>query len=82
MIERIFRVNKKRLPFLKITIEFSKKTQINIVYTVTALHNFIIYYYSNNEEDIYNENDSNNEWLENMNENKDKNNQTLSSDIV
>ena len=41
VIERIFGVAKKRFPYLKTTPEFSKQIQTEIVYAVTAFHNFI-----------------------------------------
>ena len=82
MIERIFGVNKKRFPCLKIAMEFSKETQVDIVYAVTALHNFIIDHHSDDEEDIYNEEDLNHEGSEDVNRNKDEDNQTLPSNTV
>ena len=82
VIEHIFGINKKRFPFLKIAMEFSKETQVDIVYAIIALYNFIIYHQSNDEKDIYNEDDSNDERSEDVNGNEDENNQTLPSDTV
>ena len=47
-----FEFNKKRFLGLKIAIEFSKKTQIDVIYIITRLHNFIIYYLSDDKKDI------------------------------
>lgn len=69
VIEYIFKINKKQFFYLKIAIEFSKETQINIIYTVIILHNFICCYYFNNKKIIYNKNDLNNKKLKDVNEN-------------
>lgn len=82
MIKYIFRVNKKQFLYLKIVIEYSKKSQIDIIYTVTILYNFIIYYYFDNKKDIYNKKNSNNEKSEILNRNKYKNNQTVFLDAI
>lgn len=82
MIKCIFRVNKKQFLYLKIVIEYSKKSQIDIIYTVTILYNFIIYYYFDNKKDFYNKKSSNNEKSEIVNRNKYKNNQTVFLDAI
>lgn len=51
-IERIFGVAKKYFPCLKVAPEFSKQTQIKIVYIVTVLYNFIQKYHLE-EKDIF-----------------------------
>ena len=56
VIERIFGVAKKPFPCLKVAPEFSKQTQIEIVYAITALHNFIRKNHPE-EEDIFAEPD-------------------------
>ena len=43
---------KKQFPCLKIASKFSKQTQIEIVYAITALHNFIQKNHPN-KEDIF-----------------------------
>jgi hypothetical protein len=40
-VERIFGVNKMRFKILKDPIGFGMKTQIEIIYALAALHNFI-----------------------------------------
>ena len=82
MIKHIFGVNKKQFPYLKIAMEFSKETKVDIMYTVTTLYNFIIYHYFDNEKDIYNKDDSNNKRSKDVNRNENKDNQTLPSDTV
>lgn len=70
----MFGICKKRFPYLKIIIEFSKKTQIDNVYLVTIFHNFIIIYLSQNEKNSYNRKKLKDEELKdiNGNQNKDK----------
>lgn len=50
VIEHIFGVSKKRFPCLKTAMEFSKETKVDIVYAVTALHNFIVMHPPQDEE--------------------------------
>lgn len=41
VIKRIFKLIKKWFSYLKSALEFSKQIQLEIIYAVTALHNFI-----------------------------------------
>lgn len=53
-IERIFGVCKRRFQILKSAAEYDNQTQIDIVFAVTALHNFIMEHrQSHNEVDMY-----------------------------
>ena len=52
VIEQIFGVLKKRFPILKVAAEFPLQCQIEMVYALTALHNFICVH-SSEEEDIF-----------------------------
>ena len=83
MIEHIFGVSKKRFPCLKTTIEFSKETQVDVVYAVIVLYNFIVMHPSQDEENIYDGENSEDEESEgvNGNQNKDKTS-TLPSDAL
>ena len=44
VIEYIFEVSKKRFPCLKTIMKFLKETQVDVVYTVAILYNFIVMY--------------------------------------
>ena len=83
VIENIFGVSKKRFPCLKTAMEFSKETQVDIVYAVTALHNFIVMHPSQDEEDIYDGEDSEDEESEDVNGNQNEDEtSTLLSDAL
>lgn len=53
-------------------MEFPKETQVDIVYAVTALHNFIVMHPSQDEEDIYDGKVSEDEESEDVNGNQNE----------
>lgn len=57
VIEQVFGVLKKRFPILKVAAEFFLLNQVEIVYALTALHNFICVY-SGKEKNIFEQVDS------------------------
>ena len=53
-------------------MEFLKETIVDIVYAVTAFHNFIIMHPSQDEKNIYDEENSENKKSKNVNGNQDE----------
>lgn len=83
IIKHIFRISKNRFSYLKTVIKFLKKIKVDIIYIVTAFHNFIIIHLLQDEKDIYDRKNSEDKKSENIDNNQNKDETTLlPSDIL